>query len=300
MAKNYKEPKIVFNGWTDEPGTGIIVTGAASGIGAATAILAAKYGLKVAAWDMYAEGIQETIERAEEAGVNIKPIQADLSSDEAVEKAMKETLEFCKPKYLANVAGPKMLNSQWNYQEVVGIACGMIHRLCLAFEALDLDEGAAIVNVAAVAGIFEGGGGDPWYATAKAGIAGYTKNQADALKGRVRMNCVCPGGPIHTPRNHSAVEGEFMQHLISINPMGRPGRPEEEAAVILFLPAVQPSLFLMGSPIGLFTGSSRLLGSDFPFSFLLPHFEGISLLIWGLLASLVVGAGFLRFRKAAL
>ena len=184
---------------------------------------------------MYAEGIQETIERAEEAGVNIKPIQADLSSDEAVEKAMKETLEFCKPKYLANVAGPKMLNSQWDYQEVVGIACGMIHRLCLAFEALDLDEGAAIVNVAAVAGIFEGGGGDPWYATAKAGIAGYTKNQADALKGRVRMNCVCPGGPIHTPRNHSAVEGEFMQHLISINPMGRPGRPEEEAAVILFL-----------------------------------------------------------------
>ena len=235
MAKNYKEPKIVFNGWTDEPGTGIIVTGAASGIGAATVILAAKYGLKVAAWDMYAEGIQETIERAEEAGVNIKPIQADLSSDEAVEKAMKETLEFCKPKYLANVAGPKMLNSQWDYQEVVGIACGMIHRLCLAFEALDLDEGAAIVNVAAVAGIFEGGGGDPWYATAKAGIAGYTKNQADALKGRVRMNCVCPGGPIHTPRNHSAVEGEFMQHLISINPMGRPGRPEEEAAVILFL-----------------------------------------------------------------
>ena len=235
MAKNYKEPKIVFEGWTDKPGTGIIVTGAASGIGAATAILAAKYGLKVAAWDMYAEGIQETIERAEEAGVNIKPIQADLSSDEAVEKAMKETLEFCKPKYLANVAGPKMLDSQWDYQEVVGIACGMIHRLCLAFEALDLDEGAAIVNVAAVAGIFEGGGGDPWYATAKAGIAGYTKNQADALKGRVRMNCVCPGGPIHTPRNHSAVEGEFMQHLISINPMGRPGRPEEEAAVILFL-----------------------------------------------------------------
>ena len=54
-------------------------------------------------------------------------------------------------------------------------------------------------------------------------------------RGKYRMNCVCPGGPIHTPRNHSAVEGEFMQHLVSINPMGRPGRPEEEAAVIMFL-----------------------------------------------------------------
>ena len=85
-----------------------------------------------------------------------------------------------------------MLNTQWNYEEVVGIACGMIHRLCTAFEALDLDEGAAVVNVAAVAGIFEGGGGDPWYATAKAGIAGYTKNQADALKGRSYELCM-PG-----------------------------------------------------------------------------------------------------------
>lgn len=161
MASNYREPNIIFEGWTDKPGTGIIVTGAASGIGAATAILAAQHGLKVAAWDMFVEGVQETIERAGEFGCNIKPIQADLASDEAVDRAMKETLEFCKPKYLANVAGPKMLNTQWNYEEVVGIACGMIHRLCTAFEALDLDEGAAVVNVAAVAGIFEGGGGDP-------------------------------------------------------------------------------------------------------------------------------------------
>ena len=239
MAENYREPKIIFEGWTDKAGTGIIVTGAASGIGAATAILAAQSGLKVAAWDMFAEGVQETIERAGEFGKNIKPIQADLGSDQAVEKAMKETLEFCKPKYLANVAGPKMLNSQWDYQEVVGIACSMIHRLCLAFEATEPEAGAAIVNVAAVAGIFEGGGGDPWYATAKAGIAGYTKHQAVELnvksRGRYRMNCVCPGGPIHTPRNHRAVEGDFMKHLVEINPMGRPGRPEEEAAVIMFL-----------------------------------------------------------------
>lgn len=38
MASNYREPNIIFEGWTDKPGTGIIVTGAASGIGAATAI----------------------------------------------------------------------------------------------------------------------------------------------------------------------------------------------------------------------------------------------------------------------
>lgn len=239
MVVNYCEPDIVFSGWTDKPGTGIIVTGAASGIGAATAILAAQHGLKVAAWDIHADGIQQTIRRAHEFGCNIHPIEADLSSDEAVQVAMRQTLAFCKPKYLANVAGPKMLNSHWDYQDVVGIACAMIHRVCLAFEATEPENGAAIVNVAAVAGVFESGGGDPWYATAKSGIAGYTRHQAVSLNlrspGKYRMNCVCPGGPIHTPRNHAAIDGEFMRHLVDLNPMGRPGRPEEEAAVILFL-----------------------------------------------------------------
>jgi NAD(P)-dependent dehydrogenase (short-subunit alcohol dehydrogenase family) len=234
MAENYREPEIIFEGWTAPAGTGIIVTGAASGIGAATAILAAKSGLKVAAWDVFADGIKETIERAGDAGKNIKVFQADLASDESVDKAMKETLAYCKPLYLANVAGPKMLNTQWDFQEVVGIAVSMIRRLCLAFEATNPAEGAAIVNVAALAGVWEAGGGDPWYASAKSAIVGYTRHQAVQLKGKIRMNCVCPGGPIHTPRNHSAVEGEYMKHLISINPMGRPGRPEEEAAAIMF------------------------------------------------------------------
>ena len=239
MAEQYREPKIVFEGWVDRPGTGIIVTGAASGIGAATAILAAQNGLTVAAWDVNADGVGETVARAGEAGGRIHPVQADLCSDEDVARAMAETLTFCKPKYLANVAGPKMLNTQWNYEDAIRAACGMIHRLCLAFEATDPEPGAAICNVAAVAGVFEGGGGDPWYATAKAGIAGYTRHQAVELnvqsRGRYRMNCVCPGGPIHTPRNHGAINGAFMEHLVEINPMGRPGRPEEEAAVILFL-----------------------------------------------------------------
>ncbi|MDO4973410.1 MAG: SDR family oxidoreductase [Eubacteriales bacterium] len=239
MAINYREPEIDFGGWTDKPGTGIIVTGAASGIGAATAILAAQSGYRVAAWDIFPQGIEETITRAGKFGENIKAIGADLASDEGVQKAMEETLAFCKPKYLANIAGPKMLNTQWNYQQVVGIACSMIHRVCLAFEATEPEFGAAIVNVSAVAGVFEAGGGDPWYATAKAGIAGYTRHQAVELniheRGRYRMNCICPGGPIHTPRNHEAMESEYMKSIQRINPMGRPGRPEEVAGLILFL-----------------------------------------------------------------
>lgn len=234
MAENYREPNIVFEGWSAPAGTSIIVTGGASGIGAATAILAAQHGLKVAAWDVVADGIAETIDRAGDYGKNIKAFQADLTSDEAVDAAMKQTLEFCKPLYLANVAGPKMLNTQWEFEEVVAKAVGMIRRVSLAFQATNPGPGSSIVNVSALAGVWEGGGGDPWYATAKSGICGWTRQQAVELKGEPRVNCVCPGGPIHTPRNHSAVEGAHMQHLIDINPLGRPGRPEEEATAIMF------------------------------------------------------------------
>lgn len=235
MAENYREPKIVFDGWVAPEGTGIIVTGSASGIGAATAILAAQSGLKVAAWDIVEDGIQETINRAGEFGKNIFPVGADLSSEKSIKLAMEKTLTFCKPLYLANVAGPKMLNTKWEFDEVISIALGMIRKVSVAFQETNPGEGSAIVNVAALAGVWEAGGGDPWYASAKSAIAGYTRHQAVELKASPRVNCVCPGGPIHTPRNHGAMDGEFMNHLISINPTSRAGRPEEEAAVIMFL-----------------------------------------------------------------
>jgi NAD(P)-dependent dehydrogenase (short-subunit alcohol dehydrogenase family) len=232
MAKNYKEPEIIFDGWTAPEGTGIIITGAASGIGAATAILAAKQGYKVSGWDIDVDGIQETITRAGDAGKNIKPIQADLGSDTSVAAAMKESVEYAKPLYLINVAGPRMLGRTWDFDEVIALAIGLIHRTSEAFLATNPGEGAAIVNVAAIAGVFIGGGGDPWYAAAKAGIAGYSRNRAVELKGKARVNVICPGGPIVTPRNYDNLKN--MQGLVDKNPLRRPGRPEEVAAACLF------------------------------------------------------------------
>lgn len=234
MAENYKEPKIIFDGWVAPAGTGIIITGAASGIGAAACIMAAQQGYKVSAWDMDINGIQETIERAEGAGKNIKPILADLGSDESVAAAMKESCEFAKPLYLINVAGPRMLGRQWKFDEVIALAIGLIHRTSEAFLATEPSEGAAIVNVAAIAGVFIGGGGDSWYAAAKAGIAGYSINRAVALSGKARVNVICPGGPIVTPRNIDSLKSTAMQGFIAKNPLGRPGRPEECAAGCLF------------------------------------------------------------------
>jgi len=237
MADNYREPEIIFEGWAAPEGTGIIVTGAASGIGAATAILAAQQGLKVAAWDINADGVSETLERAGDAAGNILPIGVDLGDDASVAEAMERTLAFAKPRYLANVAGPRMigLEGAWDFSEVIALAVGMIHRVSQAFIATEPGVGAAIVNISAIGGVFVGGGGDPWYASAKAGIVGYTKHQAAEVGRTVRVNAVCPGGPIVTPRNKAHIESPVMQGFIERNPSGRPGRPEEEAAVIMFL-----------------------------------------------------------------
>jgi NAD(P)-dependent dehydrogenase (short-subunit alcohol dehydrogenase family) len=234
MADNYREPEVIFDGWAAPAGTGIIITGAASGIGAAACILAAKQGYKVSAWDIAVDGVQETIQRAGDAGKNIKPIYSDLGSDESVDAAMKASVEFGKPTYLINVAGPRMIGRKWQFDEVVALAIGLIHRTSEAFLATDPGAGAAIVNVAAIAGVFIGGGGDPWYAAAKAGIAGYSRNRAVELHGKARVNVVCPGGPIVTPRNYEAIQTPHMQNFIAHNPMGRPGRPEECAAACLF------------------------------------------------------------------
>ena len=233
MASTMPEQDILWNGWVAREGSGIIVTGAGSGIGQATAILAARFGLKVAAWDIDLEGAKRTVERAETYSRNILAVKVDLGSDTEVASAIQQTLAFAKPLALVNNAGPKMIGTKWDFDEVIALAIGSIHRVSQAFIATDPGPGSSIVNISAIAGAFIGGGGDPWYAAAKAGIVGYTRNQAVELKGQPRVNAISPGGPIATPRNYNFLAN--MQGLIAKNPTGRAGRPEEVAAVILFL-----------------------------------------------------------------
>ncbi len=69
--------------------------------------------------------------------------------------------------------------------------------------------------------------------------------------------------------------------------------------IIQMIPAAQNSLLLMGSPMGLYLNAGKFLQREFLFS-ILPHFEGISLLVWGSLAAVFAALGFVRFRKATL
>ncbi|KAL4738849.1 hypothetical protein BDV11DRAFT_170590 [Aspergillus similis] len=77
--------------------------------------------------------------------------------------------------------------------------------------------------------------GGSWYASAKAAIAGYSRNLAVELKGHTRVNTVAPGGPVRTPRNTAFIDKGVFSKILDRNPTGQPGAPEELANGIIYL-----------------------------------------------------------------
>jgi NAD(P)-dependent dehydrogenase (short-subunit alcohol dehydrogenase family) len=228
------EATIYWSGWVHPKGTLLIVTGAGSGIGQATAVVAAQQGLRVAAWDINPDGVQRTIRAAGEHGSSITPVIADVSKQEAVTQGMAETLRIGKPKLLVNNAGPVAIGTNIVFEAALTAAVCSVQMMVEAFLATEPGEGAAIVNISSVVGPIVAGG-SAWYNAAKAGIAGYTKFLAATIGSTCRVNSILPGGPIRTPRNQAFIDKGAFEKTLSRNPMKRPGRPEEVAAAILFL-----------------------------------------------------------------
>ncbi|KAI5480258.1 hypothetical protein MNV49_001217 [Pseudohyphozyma bogoriensis] len=220
--------------WVHPAGSVIIITGAGSGIGLATAVLAAKQGYKVAAWDISSEGLKKTIEMAGEFASSIHPFTCDIADEAAVNTAMAETAKVGTPMMLVNNAGPVAIGGKGGFMDMTAAAFAMVHYPTTAFLETKPPKGASIVNISSVVGPIFGGGG-PWYSAAKAGIFGFTKNLAASLKGSVRVNTVAPGGPIRTPRNSKFIDDGGFNSILERNPTGRPGQPEELANGIMFL-----------------------------------------------------------------
>src|SRR6188472_2040867 len=141
-------------GWSWPRDAGVIVTGAASGIGQATAVLAAQLGLQVAGWDLDVDAVQGTIALAGAHGERIVPVAGDVTDDAAVEAAMRATTAAMRPVFLVNNAGPTSLGTDWDFGEVIAAAVGSVHRMTEAFLATEPGAGASIVNISSVVGIF--------------------------------------------------------------------------------------------------------------------------------------------------
>jgi NAD(P)-dependent dehydrogenase (short-subunit alcohol dehydrogenase family) len=221
------------------------VTGGGSGIGRAAALAFARAGASVAVADIGEQANQETVRLIEHEGGRALAVRCDVTKADEVKAALGRTGEtFGRLDFAFNNAGlePKKPAPTADYDEeewnriididLRGVFLCMKHEIPLILKS----GGGAIVNTSSGAGVI-GIKGSPAYTAAKHGVIGLTRAAAlDYAAQNIRINAVCPGY-IDTPMMGRFTGGtpEGRAQVISEEPIGRMGKPEEIANTVLWL-----------------------------------------------------------------
>ncbi len=223
----------------DFAGRTAVVTGSASGIGRATALLLARSGARVVCADVDAAGGADLEREAKAEGLDIAHLALDLadaSSIAAFGAAFHQ--RYGRADVLVNAAGwdriqPFVENSDEFMDKVISINLAGPTRLTRTLlPAMIEGGGGTVVNVASDAGRV-GSMGETVYAAAKGGMIAFTKSLArEMARYKVNVNCVCPG-PTDTPLFHGQPE-KLKDALIRAIPFRRIGAPTEVAEAIAF------------------------------------------------------------------
>ncbi|HEY5285870.1 MAG TPA: glucose 1-dehydrogenase [Solirubrobacteraceae bacterium] len=239
-----------------------LVTGGASGIGAATVRRLAAEGARVAVGDVNEDGAGEIA--GEVDGLGCKLDVTDVASVRAAVARIEEQLGPVD--VLVNNAGTDLFSYFVNSDEglwdfVLGVNLrGVLAVTHAVLPGMQERRSGAIVNVASEAGRV-GSQGSAVYSAAKAGVIGFTKAIArESARYRVRSNAVAPG-PIETPLLNAAPQllgelGERLkQGMVNQTVMQRSGEPEEVAAAIAFL-ASDDASYVTGQTLNVSGGLS--------------------------------------------
>lgn len=228
-----------------------IITGAASGLGKAIAKKFVENGVKVVVSDIDEDNGKKVAEDLNQKGGEVIFIKADTSSAEDCEALVKKTVEkFGKLHFAVNnagITGEQKVTADYSidsFQKVIDINLnGIFYGMHFQLPEI-VKNGGAIVNMASILGSV----GTPeaaGYVAAKHGVVGLTKTTAleYAQKG-VRINSVGPGY-IDTPLLKQ-MDDEQKKQLEQLHPMGRLGKPEEVANLVVWLCSDEAS-FVTGS-----------------------------------------------------
>ena len=222
-----------------------LVTGAASGIGLATAKAFAQSGASVALADWNEKAVRSAAEELAGQGHKTLAIRCDVADDAQVEAMVDQTVAaFGRLDAAYNNAGVQNElaeaadQTREDFDRVVGINLRGVWS-CMKFELRQMRKqgSGTIVNCSSLGGLV----GSPErgiYHAAKHGVLGFTKSAALEYATRgIRINAICPG-LIQTPMSDQMVaagQGEALKEMEKSIPMGRVGRPEEIANAVLWL-----------------------------------------------------------------
>jgi 3-oxoacyl-[acyl-carrier protein] reductase len=239
----------------------VLITGASQGIGKAIALKFASLGAKVALNDIIfqEENLKIVKTEIESAGQEVEYFLADVSKLEEVEKMMQEIqAKFGRLDVLINNAGitkdrtlAKMTSEEW--QKVIDVNLTGVFNCSKSALSLIVPSQGNIVSVASIVGQ-RGNFGQANYAASKAGIIAFTQSWAKEVgKVGVRVNAIAPGF-IET-KMAEAIPEQLKVAVKQLTALGRFGKPEEIADVVVFLASDQAS-FISGAVINIDGGLS--------------------------------------------
>lgn len=235
-------------------GKSVLVSGAASGIGAATARLLAANGLAVVLSDLQADAVERLAAEIAAAGGQALAHAGDVARAEDAEAAVACAIRrFGALHYAFNNAGiggtlaPAGELGAADWQRVIDINLGGVaHALRCQIPAILAAGGGAIVNMSSILGLV-GDGNAPAYTAAKHGVTGLSRAAALAYSARgIRINSIHPGY-VETPIL-DALDAQTRTALTSLHPIGRLGEAAEIAHAVAFLLSDGAS-FMTGSAV---------------------------------------------------
>ena len=234
-----------------------LVTGASSGIGAATAEVLAERGARVAlGYHRNRKGAEDTVARIRGGGGTAVAFQADVRVAADVTRLVAQAADAVGPlDILVNNAGSlverqklvEVTETRWDDIYALNVRSVLLVSQAVVPSMLERQTGT-IINVGSIAGHHGGGPGAGPYASAKAAVMAYTKSMARELAPQgIRVNGVAPG-VIDTPFHEAFSTPEMLKTFVSAIPLGRIGTALECGTVIAFLASPAAS-FIVGEMI---------------------------------------------------